>query len=446
MRLQRAAHAGSSSSNEREAGNPWVGEVVMTVPPLLARLLIRTGVVRLFPGVQRRLEGGADFLRYYSDRLLASPLSQLERIADCLGPDSPDVIDLASGSPRFDLVPTANTRLPADRRGWPPPQGLPELRAILAAHLLLENRLAFLPAEELLVTSGALGAVQIVLDAFVNRGSPVALVDPVSPLYPLLCRTRGASIRWVGTRVEEGRLRLRFDHLSRALRGARLLVLNSPANPTGAIIAEEDLDQIVWWATRHDVLILSDEVFARFAYQTEAVSMATLPQARARTLTIGSVSKSHALASARVGWIAAHRHLLRPCLATAGLRAGFVPTLCQMQALAALQTDRAAFAPILAQMEARRRHTHDRLRASGFDPVWPAAGFFVWLTVPTGYRHGRAFAETLLTQHRVRVLPGDLFGPSGSKRVRLSFVTDDGRLDEGLNRMGTLIERERSAA
>src|SRR5262245_35573934 len=163
----------------------------MTLPPLLARMLIHTGVVRLLPGLQRRLEGGVEYLRYYSDRLLGSPLDLLQHLAGCLGHDAPDVIDLALGAPRFDLGLSSTTRLPAERRGWPEPAGLPELRGAVAAKLLADNRLAVSPAEEVLITSGALGAVATILDAFVNRGDAVALLDPVSPLYPLLLRKIG---------------------------------------------------------------------------------------------------------------------------------------------------------------------------------------------------------------------------------------------------------------
>ena len=420
----------------------------MPLPTLFARLLIRSGAARHFPGLQRRLDGGAHYLRYCSDRLLTSPVGLLERLAACLGPDTPDGIDLASASPRFELTPSFSTRLPPDRRGWPDSAGLPELRGAVAAKLLADNRLAVSPAEEILITQGAIGAAHTVLDTFVNRGDGVALLDPISPLYPLLVRTRGARIRWVGTRTEEGRLRLRFDHLARALRGSRLLVLTSPANPTGGILAPEDLEQIAWWAARQDVLILSDEVFERFAYDGPVTSIATLPTALPRTLTVGSVSKSHALAAARVGWIAAHRHLLRPCLATAGLRSPFVPTLSQMQALAALRTSPTAFAPIFSQMESRRRYVHDRLQSMGLESPWPAAGLFLWAAVPTAYKSGRTFADDLFSRHRVRVLPGDLFGPSGAGHVRISYVADDGRLDEGLNRMAALLggERQRIAA
>jgi aspartate/methionine/tyrosine aminotransferase len=416
----------------------------MTYPALLARLLIRAGLARLLPGVQRRLEGGAEHLRFWSDRLLSSPLGLLERIAGIMESDSPEVIDLASGSPRFDLLSSASTKLPPDRRGWPGASGLPELRGAVAAKLLAENRLAYSPAEEILITSGALGAVGVILDAFVNRGDRVVLPDPVSPLYPLLVRTRGATIRWMTTRVEDGRLRLRFDHLARGLHGARLLVLCSPANPTGGVLHAEDLEQVLWWSDRHDVLVLSDEVFDRFA--VEPVSIATLPAARTRVLTVGSVSKSHALASARVGWIAAHRHLLRPCLATAALRSPFVPTISQLIALAALRTSPSAFVPFRERLESRRRYAAERLVALGMRATEGESGFFLWVKVPEGWRSGQAFAEALLATRQVRVLPGDLFGPSGKSFIRLSCVADEGRLEEGLNRIGELLMEERGRA
>jgi aminotransferase len=223
-----------------------------------------------------------------------------------------------------------------------------------------------------------------------------------------------------------------------------MLILNSPANPTGGVVAAEDLEQIVWWAARHDVLIVSDEVFERFRYDDEPVSVATLAAARPRTLTVGSVSKGHGLTAARVGWVAAQRHLLRPCALTAGLRAPFVPTPSQTLALAALRAGPEAFAPVLSQYESRRRYAHDRLRAIGFDPEMPAAGLFFWLRVPDG--PGRAFAESLRSAHRVRVTPGDLFGPSGSRHVRLCYAVEDGRLEEGLSRVAEMVRGQRRPA
>jgi aspartate/methionine/tyrosine aminotransferase len=206
----------------------------------------------------------------------------------------------------------------------------------VADKLRADNGLSVRPDSEVLITAGALGAVHAALDAFVNPGHRVVLFDPASPLYPLAVRARRARVTWLHTWVEDGRTRFRADALARALRGARLLLLNSPANPTGGVLAPEDLEQIAWWAGRHDVLLLSDEAFERYHYDGAPTSLAALPRAARRTLTAGGVSQSHALAAARVGWLAGHRHLLRPCRAAAALRAPFVPTLSQQVALAAL--------------------------------------------------------------------------------------------------------------
>jgi aspartate/methionine/tyrosine aminotransferase len=407
---------------------------------LLLKLIIHTGLAGLLPGVRRRLGGGADYLRYYSDRLLSSPLWELECAAAGLESLDPDTVDLTQGTPRFDLLPSASTKLPADRRGWPPFAGAPELRAAVAEKLLADNGLAFNPSGEVLITAGVLGAVQTVFDAFVNRGDRVVLFDPSSPLYALAARTRRARLWWLPTWVEDGRTRFRLDQLARALNGARLLVLNSPANPTGGVLAADDLEPIAWWAARHDVLLLSDESLERYQHDGRPVSIGTLPRARQRTLTAGSVSKGHALASARVGWLAAYRHLLRPCLLTAGLRSPFVPTVSQQIALAALGTGEAAFAPVRAEFDSRRRYTYERLRAMELNPSWPAGGFFFWVPVWDRGVSGRQFAEGLRRERKVCVSPGDLFGPGGAGFIRISYAADEGRLQEGLNRLADYLQ------
>jgi aspartate/methionine/tyrosine aminotransferase len=410
-------------------------------PLFLLKLFIHLGLARFLPSVQRRLGGGADYLRYYSNRLLSSPLWELDHVAAGLEPHGPEVIDLSRGSPCFDLLPSASTKLPADRRGWPPFAGLAELRDVVAEKLSGENGLVFNPADEVLITAGVLGAVQTVLDGFVNRGDRVVLLDPCSPLYPLLAGARQASLRWLTTWTDNGRTRFRLDELARALCGARLLVLNCPDNPTGGVIAPEDLEQIAWWADRNDVLILSDGAFERFHHDGPLVSIGTMPRARKRTLTTGSVSKGHALASARVGWLAADRHLLRPCLLTSALRSPFVPTISQQIALAALRTDARAFEPIRAEFESRRHYGFERLRAMELNAVWPAGGFFFWVPVWNRGVSGRRFAEDLLRERQVCVSPGDLFGPSGAGYIRISFATDDGRLQEGLDRLAEHLQK-----
>jgi aspartate/methionine/tyrosine aminotransferase len=408
-------------------------------PFFLTKLLVRTGLARYLPAVQRRTDGGAAFVHYYGDRVLAAPHADLRAVAELLEPYPADVIDLSAGAPRFDLAPSGSTKLPADRRGWPPPWGLPELRTAVAEKLRTERCLACSPADEVLITHGAAGAFSIALDAFINTGARVVLFDPTSPLYALALRPRRARIRWVPTSMEEGRIRFRLDHLDQALRGARLLVLALPANPTGGVFAAEDLEQIAWWAERHDVLIFSDEVFDRFRYDGAAPSMGTLPRAQRRTVTAGSVSKGYALASARVGWLAGCRHLVRPCAVAAAQQTPFVPTLCQQLALAALRQGDEAFAPIRAEFESRRRYGFERLRALGLPAPWPSGAFFFWVPVGQLGISGQVFAERLLRGKKVAVTPGKWFGPSGTGYVRLSYAVEDGRLREGLGRLGEFV-------
>src|SRR5690242_20566549 len=107
------------------------------------------GLAHLLPGVRHRLDSGAEFLRYYGDRVLGAPVEDLERAGAALEPLAADVIDLAQGAPQFDLLASGSTKLPPDRRGWPPPGGLPELRAAVAAKLLADNGLTFSPEEVL---------------------------------------------------------------------------------------------------------------------------------------------------------------------------------------------------------------------------------------------------------------------------------------------------------
>jgi len=316
----------------------------------------------------------------------------------------------------------------------------------VAERLLTDNQVAVSPTDEVLITAGAAGAFHTVLDTFVNRGDLVVLFDPTSPLFPLALRARRVCIHWLSSQVDDGRVRFRLDEMDRALRRARLLVLVQPGNPGGGFIAPEDLEQIAWWAERHDVLIYCDESFGRFHYEGERVSLGAVGRARRRTLTAGSVSKGHALASLRVGWLAGHRHLVRPCLLRAALGDPFVPTVCQQLATAALRQSPDSFGDILGEFSARRRYAFERLRGMGLKPAWPSGGFFFWVPVHETGLNGRDFAGRLLHEKRVQVTPGDLFGPSGAGYVRISYATEDGRLREGLNRMAEFVRSLKGTA
>ncbi len=366
--------------------------------------------------------------------MLSAPGNELSQALGLEEPP-PDVIDLGMGAPRFDLVPSATTWLPPERRGTPSAWGLPELRQTVADRLSLDSGRAIDPDREVLITLGSAGALNLVLDAFLNPGDRVVLCDPTSPLYTWALRQRRLRVSWLPAWMEDGRTHFAPEALAEASRGARLIVVTSPANPTGGVLAAEDLERIAWWAERRDALIFNDSAFERYCYDGPAPSLLGQPRTANRVLTAGSVSKGHALAATRTGWLVGHRHLIRPCAVTAALQAALVPTVSQHIALAALRHEDVSFAAIRDEFDGRRRYTLERLQGLGLKPIWPAGAFFVWLPVGELGVDGREFAARLLRQQRVQVWPGELFGPSGKPYVRLSYAIEEGRLREGLARL-----------
>lgn len=411
----------------------------MAYPLFLAKLFIRTGMARFLPGVRGLMNGGVPFLRYYSDRMLSAPVVDLLEAAPYLDPPGREVLDLSQGTPTFDLVASGSTKLSVDRRGFPPPWGLPELRQAIAENLEAEQRVTVHPADEVFITHGVTGALSAALDTLINAGDRVVLFDPCSPLYPLLLKQRRARIRRLPCWVENGRLRFKVDDLIQAMKRAKLIVINSPHNPTGGVLAAEDLDQIAWWSQRRDVLIFSDEVFERYRYEGDRRSIAAIPSARKRTLVASSISKSHALAAARVGWLAGYRHLVRPCAMMASLQTPFVPTLCQQIALAAFRQGNETFQSIKNEFVSKRQYAFERLQACDLKPSWPGGGFFIWVSVRDLGMSGKAFSQGLLQSQNVLVWPGELFGQGGYGHIRISYAAEDGRLREGLSRLCDFI-------
>jgi aspartate/methionine/tyrosine aminotransferase len=412
----------------------------VALPLWLTKLLIRARVARFTPRARRLAGDGTAYLRYYSDRVLAAPVEELLDPAFVPDPAGPDVIDLNPPAPQS-ASGVSLGRFTADRRGNPPPSGLPELRSAVAARYLRLGGRTLHPETDVLVTHGATGAVAAAMDAVVNPGDRVVLFDPSSPLFSLAAKSRRAGVRWVPTWTEDGRCRYLAANFEKAMRGAKLLVLSDPANPTGGCLSEEDLEHVAWIAAAYDVVVVADESFSRLRYDGRGQSLAAMPGAEKRVLTAGSVTHEFGLGALRVGWLAGPRHLVRACGLTQNLTAPFVPVVCQQAAAKLLAEPDPDFPNALDRLRGRRDYVLDKLRAMGLEPDRPAGGFFLWVPVAGLGLDGRAFAEQLYREERVQVGPGGAFGPGGAGHVRLSFAADDGRLREGLGRMAAFVAR-----
>jgi aspartate/methionine/tyrosine aminotransferase len=418
----------------------------MSYPTWLLKLLIRTRLAGFVPAINHLTEGAGPFLAYYSRQALRVPrpdLLALDRLREPLGPD---VIDLGPAVPVFDGLDSGKPILPFGRSGCPDPRGALDLRHALSRHLADELNIEASPLDGIVTTPGEAAALDTVLGAITNPGDRVVITDPCPPVYRLALRNRGLRIKRLRTWMDGGHTHFRDKSLSRSLRGSTVLLMASPDSPTGGTLATEELDQIAWWAHRRDVVVIDDAAFARFRYDGDAARLAHMPKLARRTLTIGSLSKTHGALAARIGWIAGHRHLVRPCALVGSIPASTVSPLAEQSAISTLAHGMAAFAPIQAEFRRRRRYVHDRLKAVGMTPPWPSGGFFFWISV-TGFGiTGTEFADRLLTAKRVRVWPGNVFGPSGNSRVRLSYGGDPGRLREGLNRFCEFVAEMNNAA
>ncbi len=403
------------------------------------KLLVRSGLAKLLPSIRRALSGGEDFLHFYSDRTLALPLTQLTDNALLPDIQTPDSINLASGAPRCDL--NLDLRRAMHDGRTPDAWGDYELRTELADQFQLEHGPEHDPAEEVLVTHGASGAFAAAIDAYVNPGNTVVLFDPTSPTFAVGFKHRRARIRWVKTWSEGGRLRFAMDQFTKVMRGAKLLVVSDPANPTGCVLAPEDLEQIAFWAYKNDVLIFQDSSFDRWRSEPAKGRLASLPHAERRILTCGSFAKSHGLTSIRVGWLMGDRHLVRPCAAAMALTAPFVSAVCQRIALQALRTGEAAMSALREELIGRQGYVREQLQEIGFKPWAALGGFFLWMPTLHG-EDDRQFAQRLLRDTGVLINPGSPFGPSGKGFVRISYAIDEGRLREGLTRLQRFISRE----
>lgn len=401
------------------------------------KFLIRTGIARFLPAARRLTDGGAEYLHYYSDRVLAAPISEL--LDSSTFPEAgPDVLDLNDPVPRLEFAATLG-RVTSDAGHRPSAWGLPALREAIAEQYRARDGRAINPAEELLITRGATGGYAAVLDAFVNPGDRVVLFDPSSPTFALGAQSRRARIRWVETSTTDGLLRFDPKVLAESMRGAKLLVLADPGTPTGAILRSEDQEQIADLARRHDVLVYLDESLSRFRYDSGPNILARSPAMTGRLISAGSMTYGYGLQSLRLGWLSGSKHLLRPTVLTANLAGPYVPVPCQQAAVKALATDEDLFGPVVEEFRARRRYTASQLRGMGFTVVEPSGGLSFWLSVAEFGLDGRMFAERLLREQKVLVGPGTAFGLSGTNFIRVSFAGDDGRLREGLARLGRFV-------
>ncbi len=385
--------------------------------------------------------------RVLSQRAIAVPPSGIRRFFD-IAATMDDVISLGVGEPDFatppQVIEAGIASLRAQRTHYTSNYGTLELREAIAAHLQRRYGVAYDPATEILVTVGASEAVDLALRATVDPGDEVILHEPSYVAYLPAVVFAGATVRHVATRFEDD-----FALDPTAVEDAitphtKALFLGYPCNPTGAVLQPSVQDELAAIAVRHDLLVYSDEIYDRLAYSDyRHRAMSALPGMRERTILIGGFSKAYAMTGWRVGYACAPATILEGMTKVHQYGIMSAPTIAQDAALAAITTADADVEAMRAEYDRRRRLLVDGLNAVGLATFEPRGAFYAFPRVTSTGLDDEAFAETLLEEEHVAVVPGNAFGPSGAGHVRMCYATSYEQLEEALVRIGRFVGRRR---
>jgi aminotransferase len=374
-----------------------------------------------------------------SERARSTPPSGIRRFFE-LAEEMDDVISLGVGEPDFSAPWAARTAaihsLERGRTAYTTNRGMYDLRAAISERVRRYD-LDYGPEEEVLVTTGASEAVDLALRAIVDPGDTVAIQSPAYISYGPGVRFSGGEPLPVSTRAENDFV-LTYDDLERAgAANAEVLMLCYPNNPTGATATEAELADIAAFAREHDLTVLSDEIYAALTYDGDHTSIATLPDMRGRTIVFNGFSKAYAMTGLRLGYALGPAEAIDAMNRIHQYTMLSAPTTAQYAALEALESCDDDLAEMHTQYDRRRRFVISRFRDMGLDCFEATGAFYAFPEAPYD---DEQFAEDLLHEKQVALVPGRVFGEEGYGHLRVSYATGMSELKESLNRIEAFLD------
>jgi aspartate aminotransferase len=363
--------------------------------------------------------------------------------ARALEAEGHSIIHLEIGEPDFDTP--SNIRAAAAKAledGWThygPPFGLPQLREAIAADVTARKGFAA-GAERVVVTPGAKPIMFYALLALAEQGDEVIYPDPGFPIYESMTRFVGATPVPLPIR-QENDFRADLDELESLMTArTRLLVINSPANPTGGLFTRQDIERIAELALRHDLVVLADEIYGRIVHDGEHVSIASLEGMADRTIVLDGFSKTFAMTGWRLGYAVIPEPLLAPfsrlIINSVSCTAGF----SQIAAVEALTGPQDSVDEMVREFRVRRDLIVEGLNAiPGISCRIPAGAFYVFPDISGTGLSGTELADRLLREAGVCVLAGTAFGQVGKDHIRVSYANAPANLREALSRIDGFV-------
>ena len=348
------------------------------------------------------------------------------------------IIPLNSGDPDFPtpeyICEASGTAMKEGHTHYPPAQGDEELRAAIAERLSEDHGQNF-SGGDILITSGGSGAIFTAVVGYLNPGDQALLMNPCFSLYDDAIKLAGGESVWVPVRDD---FHLDPDAIERAITPrTKMMVLNSPCNPTAVVLGREELEAVEDIVVRHNLLLLSDEVYDHLVFDNRTfISALDLPRLAEHTLLVQSFSKTFAMTGWRLGYLAGKNQMMKPAAAVQRTMHGAVSAPTQRAGLAAMQYMDGDW---LKEMQA----AYDRRRKMGTELInsfprlhcaMPEAAFYFWVKVDTSMTS--ADMVKYFVEHGVAVRSGTEFGSAGEGYVRLTFAASDEEIREGIQRLG----------
>ncbi len=317
--------------------------------------------------------------------------------------------------------------------------GLLELRQEIARMLEADYGVVYDPKCEALITVGVSEALDLAMRALLSPGDEVLVPEPCYVSYNA-CVSLAGGVPVSVCSSRENEFRVTVDQLAAALTPrTKALLIGYPNNPTGAVMSREDLAAIARFAEQHDLIVISDEIYASLTYDGEHTCFASLPDMRDRTILLNGFSKAYAMTGWRIGYAMGNADFIGAMTKIHQYTMLCAPITAQIAAIEAIKQGTASRNKMVDEYDRRRRLMVDGLRNLGLDCFEPRGAFYVFPSIHNTGLTSLQFAEQLLQAEKVALVPGDAFGACGEGFVRCSYASSSKNLADALDRIGRFV-------
>jgi len=388
-----------------------------------------------------------------SERIRTVPPSGIRRFFE-IAATMKDVISLGIGEPDFvspaPVIAAAKRSMDEGRTGYTANLGLLDLREAIAEEMQSLYGVSYAPANEIVVTIGASEAMMIAMLALLDPGDEILIPEPCFVSYGPTAEFAGGIVVGVPTSADNDFQVTAADIESRITPRSKVLFLGYPNNPTGAVLRRNTLEEIAAVVLRHDLFVISDEIYSRLIYgeahERGHVCLPSLDGLWERTILLNGFSKNYAMTGWRIGYACAPEPILRQMYKAHQYVVMSAPTAGQYGAAAAIRECQDDVERMRRAYDGRRRHIVDGFRAAGLPTFEPEGAFYCFPDISSTGLSSEDFAQQLLHEEHVACVPGDAFGPSGAGYLRCSYATSMENVEEAVVRIARFAERRRAGA